>query len=490
MPYNSTPKSRYIMINQQLKLFGSILAYVMIPLAGQAFPASAVNTDNSCKTCHSVIVSDRMKVELQPLQADLIEQLNGKTRGQLETFVVEPGATITMSMDVLNGADKWSVQFKRLEKEGQALSQDNFMIWNNPGNAGWNIQGASSAQPYFTTDIGEDTAPTAKSFTLTIDASTPPDVYDLEFAIAGKSGNDLFYQDEHFYLAVGMDFWNRFPVLDQGVVNTGPWLEYINLQAAPWVWSYSLSNWIYLPEDIVTDSGAWTYILQIPTTSTADKNLGGLVYDKFYAADAGGSGEKVNFSRCKACHGWDGMGLNGGYVRRTANLDRPKPIVGGDLSAKRGSITADQVWHTNGRSFGVEDNTMPDYSQAGGLTADQVANVVAFLNSGEQIADYATLDITANPVAYTFNGTDAAAGATLYTNSCASCHSADGTGLGLNLASYFSKDGKYSEGFHKMIYGIPDTIMSRAAQGELTGLQAANILTYIQAEIGGAFPTN
>ena len=107
-----------------------------------------------------------------------------------------------MSVDVLTGADKYAIQLKRLETEGQAISQSNFMVESNPGNTGWNLQGAQTTQPYFTSDIGENTGAQTLSFELTIDASTPADVYDLEFAIAGKSGDNLFYQDEHFYLAV------------------------------------------------------------------------------------------------------------------------------------------------------------------------------------------------------------------------------------------------------------------------------------------------
>jgi hypothetical protein len=87
-------------------------------------------------------------------------------------------------------------------------------------------------------------------------------VYDLEFAIAGKVGDTIFYQDEHYYLAVGMDFWAPFPIRAEGNVDTGPWLGYINVLADDWVWSYTLAGWLYLPANTVTDSGAWTYILR------------------------------------------------------------------------------------------------------------------------------------------------------------------------------------------------------------------------------------
>ena len=53
-----------------------------------------------------------------------------------------------------------------------------------------------------------------------------------------------------------------FPVRAEGNVDTGPWLGYLNVLAGDWVWSYSLAGWLYLPADMVTDTGSWTYILK------------------------------------------------------------------------------------------------------------------------------------------------------------------------------------------------------------------------------------
>ncbi len=242
-----------------------------------------------------------------------------------------------------------------------------------------------------------------------------------------------------------------------------------------------------------------------PPLDGTNSFLGGLVWANYTKTDAGGSGAlppgaaNKDFVRCKACHGWDGKGLAGGYVRRTANGTRPNPTAGiGDLTSKIGSVVANDVWHDGsqtsaivGRDFATEDQTMPNYTLTGGLTARQAADVVAFLNSGPKVTDHATLDIVANPVAYTFVGTSAATGQTLYGSNCAGCHGADGLTIAIGtggLGGYFAGDGKYSEGFHKAIYGISGTAMTRAAVGNLTGQEAADILTYIQANIGGTFP--
>ncbi len=248
----------------------------MAPIAAQALPNWATVTGNSCSVCHATLIADqpavsgagirngyeesgRMKVTVQALQANLITQLNGKNRGNLETFVVDAGSTVTLSVEVLTGADSYAIQLKRLETEGQANSQDNLMVWSDPGNTAWNLQGEQTIQPYFTSDIASNTGARTVSFDIAIDASTPPDVYDLEFAMAGKVGDNLFYQDEHFYLAVGMTFWAPFPVRDAGIVDTGNWLDFINVLNGDWIWSYSLADWIYMPESNYSELGGWAY---------------------------------------------------------------------------------------------------------------------------------------------------------------------------------------------------------------------------------------
>lgn len=218
---------------------------------------------------------------------------------------------------------------------------------------------------------------------------------------------------------------------------------------------------------------------------------GGLIWSNWTDEVAGGSGypegydsKKKDFLRCKACHGWDGMGANGGYVRRSAKDSRPNPTPGTDLSAKFGSATSEEVLYSEkGRKFSDYSKAMPAFGQKGGLTEQQVKDVVAFLNAGPKIGEFATLDISSKPVTYTFKDPDLKAGESLYTANCASCHDADGNGSDMSLQEYFSKDGKYSEGFHKAIYGAGGkSDMTREASGNLNGKQAADILAYIQAK--------
>lgn len=221
-----------------------------------------------------------------------------------------------------------------------------------------------------------------------------------------------------------------------------------------------------------------------------DPFRGGLIWNNWTNAVAGGSGYpegfdtgKKDFLRCKACHGWDGMGANGGYVRRSAKGSRPNPTPGTDLSGKFGTITFEEaVYAEKGRKFVEYSKAMPAFGQKGGLTEQQIKDVVAFLNKGPKIGEFATLDIKPKPVSYIFKNPDIKAGESLYAANCASCHDKDGNGSDMSLKKYFSKDGKYSEGFHKAVYGAGGkSEMTREASGNLNGQQAADILAYIQA---------
>ena len=217
---------------------------------------------------------------------------------------------------------------------------------------------------------------------------------------------------------------------------------------------------------------------------------GGLVWNNWTLTISGGTGElpsgveNKDFLRCKACHGWDARGLNGGYVRRSGfpeKDNRPKPVESADPGSKLGKITFDEVAYAHGRDWITESNEMPNFTQDGGLSPKQIADAVAFLNKGPKIIDLAELDISQKPVRYIFNNSDPTAGADLYEKSCQVCHGVDGNQLEPHLIDYFRGDGKYSEGFHKIIYGA-DERMTRAVAGSLTARQAANILAWIQTQ--------
>jgi hypothetical protein len=47
---------------------------------------------------------------------------------------------------------------------------------------------------------------------------------------------------------------------ETGDVDTGSFLGWINVLGGEYVWSYSMNSWLYLPEENVSDAGAWTYV--------------------------------------------------------------------------------------------------------------------------------------------------------------------------------------------------------------------------------------
>ena len=75
-------------------------------------------------------------------------------------------------------------------------------------------------------------------------------------------------------------------------------------------------------------------LLFIPASALAQEEPsecvvgGGLAYDNWTKVDSGGTGslpegaEDSDYVRCKACHGWDHMATDGGYVRRSRNEGR------------------------------------------------------------------------------------------------------------------------------------------------------------------------
>lgn len=241
---------------------------------------------------------------------------------------------------------------------------------------------------------------------------------------------------------------------------------------------------------------------------------GGLVFNNYTTKVAGGSGTNpstnADFGRCKSCHGWDTLGIKGGYVRRRSASTRPGLIDattptstttanvvsgGGDLTGK--TFTTATIGHASGRAFTTENGTMPNYTASGGLSATQIADTINFLNyKFSSIGGVATLSVGTTKVAYTFTGADATAGKTQYTTSCVGCHSTNGKSSTTHIANYFDGDGKYSEGYSKLLYGFnvdsPTTgyTMTRDAMKNLTPAQARDILAYIQAQIalgGGDF---
>jgi endoglucanase Acf2 len=54
--------------------------------------------------------------------------------------------------------------------------------------------------------------------------------------------------------------WRGFPYVDPQLVVADGWLGWLEVSKDPWVWSYSLNTWIYVPEGDKSSVGGWIYV--------------------------------------------------------------------------------------------------------------------------------------------------------------------------------------------------------------------------------------
>jgi cytochrome c553 len=260
-------------------------------------------------------------------------------------------------------------------------------------------------------------------------------------------------------------------------------------------------------------------------------DLGALAYDNWTLTDAGGTGQlpsgesSADYVRCKACHGWDRMGTDGGYVRRSRTAGRPNAGAGDSDQSSRNislakregtNITADMILHSNTGRFISEGsaswvdldathsaankaahsqgytlgNQHPDFSGTD-LTQEQVDCLIDFLNSEEadSAAYFETIYPATKPVSYTIKSSaDAAAGEVYYNANCLGCHGDPATDhQGPNggkpsggVLAYLQGDGKFSEFAHKARWGVPGTSMTREVMGAPDANDVSDMMLYLQ----------
>lgn len=191
----------------------------------------------------------------------------------------------------------------------------------------------------------------------------------------------------------------------------------------------------------------------------ADGIAGGAAYSQWYNTPGGGSGALADYSvtvasdftRCKACHGWDGLGSAGSYANRTgvSTGSSSRPDVA-SVNIRTTATTAsyeqlfDLIDRPDGRYMNSADSRHPDYSEY--MTEEQVWNLVKFMR--EEFVnpnDLYDLSISGEPMHYEYDETsgwvlvsptltytnigqdgDPTNGVAIYEAKCAVCHGDDG----------------------------------------------------------------
>lgn len=87
----------------------------------------------------------------------------------------------------------------------------------------------------------------------------------------GEKGIDPTYFDNFAYDLSGQNLsmppvggeqvtWMGYSVNAAGDADTGAWLGWVNVNHAPWVYNYTLGQWMYMDESSASESGSWVFV--------------------------------------------------------------------------------------------------------------------------------------------------------------------------------------------------------------------------------------
>lgn len=165
--------------------------------------------------------------------------------------------------------------------------------------------------------------------------------------------------------------------------------------------------------------------------------------------------------RCKECHGWDYLGVDGRYASGSHATGFPGIFAAKDKSAEE--LTA---------ALKGENH---DFSQY--LNDDQLSAIVAFIQQLQDLKPYINDDKTVNG--------DPARGEVIYKSNCAQCHGEDGKaidfkeGEGTQYVGTVAADNPW-EVFNKIAYGQPGAGMTAGINMGWSWQNIVDILSYIQ----------
>jgi hypothetical protein len=153
-----------------------------------AYPSLGPN----CAGCHGQGDNDRLEVTGTESTLDLDNGL-----GELKSFAAAPGGSVELGVTVGSGTS-YTVTLYDFYKGGQKNDGNNMLVYaddNDAGNA-WTSRTAGEQEPvgqqYFTKSGSG--AGSAYTFNLLVDATTPPDVYQLSWGVGqSNADNAMFY---------------------------------------------------------------------------------------------------------------------------------------------------------------------------------------------------------------------------------------------------------------------------------------------------------
>jgi hypothetical protein len=139
-----------------------------------------------------------------------------------------------------NGNGDWDVQTKIdvLSADGSTVAIDDYQVYN------YSLVGGL--------DDGHTTHPPLEQFT---DLYAATSLYPFIHTQAGAANNLAAIDDIIITIPEAGNNWYGYAVDAEGYANTEDWMGFVNVNAAPWIWSVSLSNWAYIGDD-----SGWVYI--------------------------------------------------------------------------------------------------------------------------------------------------------------------------------------------------------------------------------------
>ena len=227
----------------------------------------------------------------------------------------------------------------------------------------------------------------------------------------------------------------------------------------------------------------------------ADGFNGGLLYDKFWqkgevaAQFSNKFGLKIDrinkyseFYRCKSCHGWDQIGSNGYYIKKSPEKAKQPNVSTVNLKKSAISMTPEEIFAkiknpSKSRPISYDPaeydpatdtemgDRMPNYRYV--FTDSEIWDLVKFLKEDAlDHKNYYTLVTEGsypNGKSWLINigkGGDSNIGDRIYAETCSSCHGANGREInikGLSVGEFTRK--KAYELAHKIKFGHPGSNM-------------------------------